>query len=214
MKIEESKKLQVLVEKQLDLQMRKYLVKVVTTHVHTGNQYGILQGMRLAAELGAKGPHLLTAFHNNDLYFFDLTSRNEDDWCRVVENLQQEIPKNPRKVLVKMLASRFLKVYHGIDSINRRAKQEAGAKNYYASLTLAQIGQISSLADWQIAKDSIFSEDLSKNYYARRPRDELHKEVLRKIDAVLARPDIDESIVCDAGKEAWGLYIAGQVMES
>ena len=202
MKIIENKQFADLIKQKMIAGMRKQIEKSCSKHCggSSSSLYSVIHGLGMAANvLGDDGPDILMVRDSGYIFCFSLKERGIDDWTKVIRGLSIS---TPRKMLVKMLASRLkeLENFHNTDY-----RKWAGEKS--ASTQISCNAVFSPIPDMN-NKDEIIAyfETRISDYHLRSTFQKVRKKVMQ----VLNREDVDDTVVM----ESWNLAVTGILMES
>lgn len=197
-----SQRIHELVEKRAAAGMIPRLKKLCTKVVHGGDQSirWMEKGILLCEEFSISPVTIVKVTLKVDMFFFDLSVHSEDEWVEKLESLQIKTGKHQ---LAKMVASRIS---------DCRKAHCAGVSGFeFPTLdnkaALVEFAQ-NELFNFWFWRDRSIENKINVNEVYETYR--AHCKAMNRIKKVAARDDVDDAIL----KHAWGLVVAGEIMES
>lgn len=187
-----------MVHEKIKAGMRDQLKKLCTKHVHTNDNYAMVNGMLVASEFTVpeEGNDLIVVIINQGLLIFSLKDKTQEQWFEAVKVLTKKEIATPRKVLAKMIGLRMVKIrdYYNKEVISRQRDQ------YTSKKSLPDLPELDS-------KKAI--EDFNR-VFCLAMGGHFSSDWFRELEDLFKRPDVDDELV----HEAWCLVVAREIMES
>lgn len=167
-----------------------------------------LEGAKVVAEMCPDVKYNIMAVHQDrNIFFFSLQHKTEEQWTLELENLKI---KTARTIMVRMVADRINAIRKSLPTYKTRFGKLA---MYRMDVTICPTLSLSEQSFDKYELPSFTTRETAQSHYQAMVATlgiNVFRNDLKDLNKIIARDDIDDTV----WEEAWGLAVAGEILES